>query len=167
MKPLPSYEELHRLFRYDPETGHLYRRVNVPTRPAGSRADRVCPKGYCKVKAHGHLYFAHRVIWKMQTGDDPRAYIDHKNRVQSDNRWGNLREATTSENNQNGFRPKASGLPRGVTHFGSRYEARIRLAGQRQRLGSFDTPEEAAAAYRRAASILHGSFAFHLNGAAQ
>ena len=48
---------------------------------------------------------------------------------------------------------KKSGLPDGVNKTDTgRYQARIKLEGKRINLGSFDTPEEAAAAYFAASS---------------
>ena len=46
---------------------------------------------------------------------------------------------------------KSSGLPTGVSHTDTgKFQARIKLDGKRINLGSFDTAEDAAAAYRTA-----------------
>ena len=43
--------------------------------------------------------------------------------------------------------PKASGLPKGVVRNNLRYSATLFLEGERYYLGTFDTPEQAAAAH--------------------
>jgi hypothetical protein len=44
---------------------------------------------------------------------------------------------------------------------GRRFQAQINVAGKKLSLGTFNTPEEAHAAYREAASRYHGEFANH------
>lgn len=39
----------------------------------------------------------HRLIWLMKTGSMPSNTIDHINRISTDNRWCNLREATAAQ----------------------------------------------------------------------
>jgi hypothetical protein len=88
------------------------------------------------------------------TGEWPQPHeqIDHINGTVTDNRASNLRAVTPAGNalNQKAYRKK-SGLPPGVNLNNKRFGARIQMAGQSVYLGSFDTPEEAAAAYLRAA----------------
>lgn len=83
--------------------------------------------------------------------------IDHRNGVRNDNRWLNLREATSS---QNKFNRKVVNHHRGV-HFIARdrkFGAQIRAEGEHHWLGSFLLPEDACRAYRAAAAALHGEF---------
>jgi hypothetical protein len=95
---------------------------------------------------------AHRVAWALHYGRWPDCEIDHINRVRSDNRLKNLREASRTENARN--RETAAGLPCGVYIAGNKYVARIRVDGKRQHLGRFATPAEAGAAYAKAADAL-------------
>lgn len=100
----------------------------------------------------------HRVIAGTPEGMD----TDHKNGDGLDNRRSNLRNATTSENmrNQRKKANTASGL-KGASwdsHAG-KWRALIRSCGKRQSLGMFDTPEQAHAAYCKAAPDFHGEFA--------
>lgn len=86
--------------------------------------------------------------------------VDHINGYGLDNRRANLRFASRSENAINSVRaPGRSGF-RGVFRERSgRWFAHIRTEGRVRRLGTFDTPEEAAVVYDAAARVLHGSFA--------
>lgn len=95
MIPLPSREELLATFRYEPETGKVYRLKN------GARA--FCGRntsGSLFGKHKGISYLAHRIIWKMVTGEEPNI-IDHDDRDRSNNRWRNLIDGTQSQNMKN------------------------------------------------------------------
>jgi hypothetical protein len=104
----------------------------------------------------GTLFMTHRIIWKRQTGAEP-IEVDHWNGVRDDNRWGNLREATRSQQNMNKATPNHH---RGV-HFiaaNKKFGAQIKAHGQHLWLGCFVTPEEACLAYRLKAAELHQEF---------
>lgn len=157
--PLPSQAELRGLFTYDPLTGLLYWRVRPSfksRRQAGEEAGTLHHSGYVQVGLAGTIYMAHRLIWKLMRGDDP-IEVDHHNGVRSDNRWLNLREATRS---QQGMNKPTPNYHRGV-HFMARngkFGAQIKVDCEHRWLGSFDTPDAACAAFRRAAAGLHGAF---------
>ena len=159
MGDLPELQVLHHFFRYDADTGILYRKVDYWSAKAGYRADMPGSRGYRRVKFRGKTYIAHRLIWKMQTGEEPNCQIDHKNRVRDDNRWINLREATPSQNGRNMFREKRSNLPRGVTYTGRNYQAQIKVEGRQVYLGVFKTASAAAEAYGAAVNKYHGEYA--------
>jgi hypothetical protein len=89
------------------------------------------------------VLLVHRVVWKIHTGDEPPAVIDHINRKVWDNRWENLREATYSQN-QGNRSSEGQYLPgaflrhhRWQAGTGSKY------------LGTYATEEEAHQAYVR------------------
>jgi hypothetical protein len=94
----------------------------------------------------------------------PEPQIDHRNKNMADNRWGNLREATASQNAANksmlpANKEGAKGVVK-VTRFGvAKFEARIRVDGKQIHLGRFDTRQEAHAAYCNAAEKHFGVFA--------
>ena len=67
---------------------------------AGREAGRITAAGYRNIKIMGGAYQAHRIIWKMAHGDEPRE-IDHINRDKSDNRIDNLRAVSRSLNMRN------------------------------------------------------------------
>ncbi|NKM86345.1 HNH endonuclease [Rhizobium laguerreae] len=163
-KPITvSHERLLTLFHYDPETGVFTRLVTTRGRAqAGAVAGSPHGAGYLRISIDHQDYLAHRLAWFYMTGEDvPEGYeIDHENTVPSDNRWQNLRLATSSQNKCNAIR-KGRTLPKGVSlHAESgRYIAQITIRGEAVFLGRFDSPLDAAKAYAFAANDLHGQFA--------
>lgn len=148
-------EHLLNNFSYDPITGKL---VNKRT---SKEVTSVFSTGYLRVniRVGGRKISipAHRVCWLIQTGKWP-TMVDHINRIRSDNRWDNLREATFSENSANALYKNGSGLPRGVTKtLGYTFQARIQVRGRRINLGQFKTPEAASEAYELAFDAHFGS----------
>ena len=152
-KPLPHASELWELFAYKPLTGELVWRKTRGGRwgVAGSPGN----SGSVDIRLNRKLYRAHRLVWCWCTGEDPGAFeVDHKDRVRSNNQAWNLRLATKTQNSWN---KPAKGYQQTP---GGRYYSRIRVgAGKYVYLGSYDTPEEAGAAYAKAAAELHGEFA--------
>lgn len=91
-KKLPSQFYLQLDFEYDPETGILTRNDFE----AGYENSR----GYREVTYQNRVYYAHRLIWKYMTNEDPDT-IDHINGDRRDNRWNNLRNVSAKINLQN------------------------------------------------------------------
>lgn len=105
---------------------------------------------------------AYRVIFALVNGRWPKHQIDHINGNRSDDRPGNLREATPTENMRNRKKQKnnSSGVCGVSFHVGrQKYEARIRADGVRKHLGMFRTLNEAVSA-RKAAERKYG---YHQN----
>lgn len=146
---------------YDPETGVLVWATRRRGRPAGARAGNVSQskgKGYRYVKVQKRRYKASHLAWVLMTGEWPKQSIDHRNRVRSDDRWENLRAATTREQRRNSQSRGMSGI-RGVRKYETRWRAEIRTGdGKNLHLGLFGTKEEARAAYVAAARRYHGAF---------
>jgi hypothetical protein len=143
-KILPPVEYLRERLDYTPETGEL-RWKN------GKRAGAVILDG---------RYRVHRVIWKWMTGEEPPDSIDHADRNDRNNRWDNLRVATPTDQVRNRQRPRGSTNPYCGVYQSSKgsWIARIRISYKMHNLGSFPSPEEAAAAYEVAARKTHGVF---------
>ena len=156
-------ERLRELLRYEPQTGLFWwlirtsNRVNMG-KPAGS-FDRY---GYRCIRIDRRDYRAHRLAWLHVYGAWPSDCLDHINGERSDNRIGNLREATNSENQHN--RGKSSNNTsgfKGVTWHASesKWQAQIGINGKIKYLGKFTCKHAAHAAYCDAATQHHKEFA--------
>jgi len=167
MKTLPLPAELSALLLYCPETGSLVWKPRADNsrgfndRYAGNIAGNIDTHGYRRITIGGEKYWAHRLVWRMLTGEQP-PMVDHINGEPDDNRIANLRAADHAQNLQN--RGPSTNSKTGVkgVHFSKaakRYTAQICVRRQRLTLGLFDTVEEAAAAYADAAARYHGEFA--------
>lgn len=109
-------------------------------------------------KAHmrdGRNEYLHRLLLGL-----PDAEIDHIDGNPLNNRRSNLRLATSSQNSANTRARAGRTLPKGVylTKSG-RFEAKIQIKGESIFIGVYDSPEEAARAYDKAAVIHFGDFA--------
>jgi hypothetical protein len=155
-------ERLRELLDCDPETGVLTWRVSRRGRvKPGQVAGKSHHTGYHVIRVDGRQYPAHRLVWLHVTGAWPAAEVDHINGVRNDNRFSNLRDATSSQNGCNArlYRNNKSGLKGAILNRPGRWIAQIQKGGRKIYLGVFDTPEEAHAAYCAAAERLHGDFA--------
>ena len=155
-----TQEIVQSLFSYDPETGLLTRNQRMSQMKSGSYAGTKNSNGYLYVSISYKIYAVHRLIWMYVYGHFPEKNVDHKNGIKHDNRLCNLRNATTSENNQN--RRKYSNNKTGYKGVSikkgrsiNKYLAQIKVNGNVKHLGYFETPDLAHAAYRDAASKYH------------
>jgi len=159
-----DYTTLSAALDYDPTTGVLTWRIRPPFSKlsAGDVAGWVSGKGRRYIRIGQITYTASRVAWilhhKAPIPDGMQ--IDHKNTKRNDDRIDNLRLATASQNLCNRSGRGSSGLKGVSLHKTSGlWVAKIRADKVRHHLGYFQTAEEAHAAYKAAAQILHGEFA--------
>ena len=115
--------------------------------------------GYVMIKIDGKRYGAHRLAWLYVHGKMPGSRIDHRDGDPLNNALDNLRQATQAQNCANAKRWSGKTLPKGVRRNGSGYTARISFEKSLRHIGTFPTPEEAAAAYYTEAVRLYGQFA--------
>lgn len=185
-KPLPDQALLLKLLRYEPETGKLYwRERDISMFYNGPKNSALCmmrswngrfanKPAFTARKSHGYLhgsiggqiFMAHRIIWKMVTGEEP-SMIDHINGVPSDNRFCNLRGASASDNCRNSatYKSNSSGavgvdfLPAKPGQRRAQWRARIQAEGKLITLGGFASMEDAIRV-RKSAERRYG---FHPN----
>ena len=153
-------ERVRELFSYDPNTGLLTRKVRTSTSTRiGEVAGGKNGEGYWTVKVDGVGVLAHRIAWAIVKGEWPPK-LDHRDLNKSNNAWGNLREATSSQNTANCPRrsDNTSGY-KGVSFFAGKWKAQTAKDNRVIYLGLFDTPEDAYEAYLRASKDFHGEYA--------
>ncbi|MBB5509595.1 AP2 domain-containing protein [Paraburkholderia atlantica] len=125
----------------------------------------ISSKGYatCSVKLPNGRYGVqrmHRMILGLEYGDKRQG--DHRDsKSKLDNRRGNLRISTRSQNQMNRGRPKFGNSPlKGVKRTKQgKWSAQITVGRKNHYLGTYLTPELAHEAYKLAAVQLHGEFA--------
>lgn len=153
-------DRLHEVLNYDPETGVFTWRVRIGGKcKMGQPAGQIRKEGYRSIGIDGEVYSAQHLAWLHFYQKPPKHEIDFINGDRADVRIANLRLATRADNCRNAVsRPNRTGY-RGVNKWFNRFHAKIRHNGKRITIGTFDTAEEAAAAYREKAKELHGDFA--------
>ena len=143
-----------RNFDYNPATGELFR-VLI----GGERVESGTPaNGYLRSKVDRKLEYNHRVAWCHYYRESPPEFIDHINRVRTDNSIKNLRACTLSQNQSNRkvSSNNTSGFT-GVSFMKSRgkYKATIYKNSKPIYLGLYDTAELASEAYKKSQAVYH------------
>jgi hypothetical protein len=167
--PLPSLDYLNERLICDPDWGLYWKpkKVTCPqdatwnARYAGKLAGSKFKNGYHYLTLDdGPKYMVHRIMWKMVTGQEPCELIDHRDLNPSNNRFKNLREASSTNNqcNRHKTRANTSGY-KGVYKHGPGWRVQIKHSGKLHQVGTFPTKEQAHEAYTKAADRLHGQFA--------
>lgn len=112
--------------------------------------------GYARAKVGKKNVSIHRLLMGLDHGD-PR-YVDHINGDKLDNRRGNLRICTSSQNSANMKidRANTSGF-KGVSWHAAAGKWAAKIA--QKYLGLFESAQEAHEAYKRAADEIYGEFA--------
>lgn len=145
LKELYHYDEVRGIFTKLITTSHNSKK--------GTNPSCVNNNGYLCVRVLGRLYTQHRLAWLYVHGKFPAGQIDHINGDRQDNRISNLRDVGTLTNNRNRLHNKnnTSGY-RGVTFdkANNKWMAQITVDNKNIKLGRFDKPELAYAAYLEA-----------------
>lgn len=153
---------LHRNLFHNPHTGELWWKIIYGRRQSNRPAGNPDAKGYLLIRIFGRLYKTHRVVWCMKTGAWPARDVDHKNEIKFDNRYENLRLATTQQNGRNRRKQKnnLSGY-KNVSRSGksNRWYVRIGVKDKTHYFGSYSDPVAAAEVAKLASRKLFGEFA--------
>lgn len=164
VKPL-SQEYIKSIIEYDHLTGE-FRWKNRPekskafnTRWAGKLAGNI-QHGYRIICIEYIYYRAHALAWCYMTGEWPPNDIDHIDMNRGNNRFNNIRKATSSQNKFNTtIRSDNTSGYKGVSLMKGKYwRARIYVEGKEHVIGYFKTSEEAHESYAKALAQYHKEF---------
>ena len=147
--------ECFELLRYNHKTGELFWKPRGDkrwdARYANALAGSLNTRGYVDVRisidGSSQQYKAHRISWLLYYGVDPVNYqIDHIDGNRGNNCIKNLRLATNSFNVQAAAPAKCFSFRADS----GKYQSFISIQRKRVHLGTFDTEEQARAAYESA-----------------
>lgn len=154
LKEYPSQEELRLIFI---DMGTHLSRISL------TRGKNVRPKEdgeYSRMVIDGERYQSHILIWVYRYGPVPEGMlVDHKDGVKSNNREGNLRLATISQNAQNKRRAKKNKVGKNIRWEEGR--GRYRVYVDNKYVGRYISLEDAEFAAKKARELNHGEFARH------
>ena len=163
-----TQEELKAMLHYDPETGLFTRLVKMSQNTkigdiAGClHHKKHSGKKYLLFSIKGKLYRCHRLAFLYMTGSFPEDQVDHINWNGTDNRWCNLREVISKDNQKNLRKPihNTSGVVGISWHKKlNKWNARIQVMRKNISLGCYVDFNDAVTA-RKNAEIKYG---FHVN----
>lgn len=159
-----TQERLKEILHYDPETGvFTWLRCKPRGRyKPGDVAGSVSHNGYIDLCIDQRRFKAHRLAWLYVHGRFPEYLLDHINRVGTDNRIANLREADRASNGWNASlkRNNTSGVT-GVSFDRRRgmWAAEIFVRGKKHSLGHYADKADAVTARFAAETMHYGEFA--------
>src|SRR6266404_5145399 len=164
-----SHERLCYLLDCDPINGLLRWGIKRESNKLDWSRGTLKSKGkhnyyYYSISIDGKSYKVARIIWFYVKREWPDREVDHHNGDSLDNRFDNLRESTSQQNN---FNRKLYGrYSRGVTlcsdHLKKKWHAQINIKGiGKVSLGYYLTEQEASWAFEIVAEAMQGSFAYH------
>jgi hypothetical protein len=131
-----TQQQVLNLFDYNPNTGILTKKGT------STQVGFLDSRHYRSLTINKRMYKAHRIIWLMVFGHFPEQCIDHINRIKTDNRLVNLKEASFIDNMKN--RPlqrNNTSSKKGVFFTQGMWYARIYVEHKTINLGRFSTFE--------------------------
>lgn len=163
-----TLDVMRSVLSYDPATG-IFTWKEKPHKGAfaGDIAGGLHGSGYRVIGIAGHVFSAHRMAWLFVHGRWPNGMLDHRDLNRDNNAISNLREATDilnqantklSPRNTSGYRGIIRRKPRRLGAKEKPWAALITIRGKKRYIGVFDTPEEASAAFEKAAFAEWGDF---------
>lgn len=150
---LPPLEILNWMFRYDSESGKLYKVRESSGKPCNPERESTTANGngYLNVNIRDSnglrkLFQVHHLIYYMVSGVEPLQIVDHQDGNPLNNRFPNLRLTTESVNSRN--KKMRSNNTSGYVGVSlnkqrSKWMAHITIDGKQKHLGYYDSPEEA------------------------
>ena len=154
-----TQNRLLELFIY--QDGQLIWKINKPPAKIGTVIGSNHNDGYLHSRIDRRIYLLHRLIFLYHKGFLPE-FIDHIDGNRRNNKIGNLREATRSQNISNSKlkNNNTSGF-KGVSWNKSvnKWVAGIRFNRKKIHLGCFHNKQDAYAVYCEAAKKYFGEFA--------
>lgn len=156
--PILTAERLREVLDYNPDMGVFVWKVRTSTSVRiGDVAGTPTANGYLHIRIDRKHYYGHRLAWLCVYGTWPHGQIDHINGNRLDNRLVNLRDVPQKMNLENQRRAHSNSISGllGVSPKRNRWKSSIRVAGKEHHIGTYDTPEEAHAAYIEAKRRLH------------
>jgi len=156
-KSLITQQRLKEVLNYNPNTGSFTWVINKGKCKAGEIAGCIGDGDYRYIGIDGFSIRASHLAFLYMQNKLPK-FVDHINRVRSDNSWRNLQESSYELNSKNKSTQSnnTSGYP-GVAYDKSRnkWEAAIKINYAKKHLGRFSTLEEAITA-RKNAEVKYG-----------
>ena len=156
--PDVTHDEIKQMMEYH-EDGSLTWRIQRGPFPSGTRVGtitngrRQCSINNVRVYTANVVWFYHLGYFPVQKG----FILDHKDGDSLNDRIGNLRPATQGKNRINASKRK-NREHTGVYPRGDKFISKIQNEGVIHHLGTYNTVQEASAAYKGASLILHGEF---------
>ena len=151
-----TQEALKELLSYNPDTGEFAYLQAASGRYAGLISGCKSAK-YIHIMIGGKLFYLHRLAFLYMEGVMPAVAVDHIDRDRRNNKWSNLRQATTKENNMNrGMDSRNKSGYNGVGWHKQRgkWRARVGHNGNDISLGLFSCVHKAGAAAKAARDAL-------------